>query len=209
MKPSFRLIRVLTAPTVTKSDMMGRPTADNVQAELATRWCVLPTDIDLFGHMTNSRYALLMDYARVHYLRTAGLLTPALKERWFMPVSMVNVDFHRPLKPFERFEIATQVLSWDQRWIFMQQKFRSCQSPDRTVATGYVKTTIRSASGVVAPARAVVMMCGRDVQPPALSYALWLRFNAGPNTAVGRHTAPQTPRGKSHALVDLDLQRPA
>ena len=209
MKPSFRLIRVLTAPTVTKSDMMGRPTADNVQAELATRWCVLPTDIDLFGHMTNSRYALLMDYARVHYLRTAGLLTPALKERWFMPVSMVNVDFHRPLKPFERFEIVTQVQSWDQRWIFMRQTFRTCQRPDRTVATGYVKSIVRSPSGVVAPARVARMVCGRDVQPPALSYALWARFHAGPHTTVGGHTARQTPRDNGRSRVDLDLQRPA
>lgn len=170
-----------------------------------TRWRVLPWDVDLFGHMNNSRYALLMDYGRVDYRRRAGLLTPALKERWVIPVSTVNLDFHRPLKPFERFEILTQLLSWDKRWISMRQNFRTRQSPVRTVATGYVKSIIRSPSGVVAPARAARIMCGRDVQPPALPYALWARFNTGPHVA-GAHTAPQTPRNNGHSLVDLELR---
>jgi acyl-CoA thioesterase FadM len=209
MKPSLRLLKVLAAPTVTTPNTLGRPTVDHVQAELVTRWCVLPCDIDLFGHMNNSRYALLMDYARVHYLRSAGLLTLALKERWVMPTSMVNLDFHRPLKPFERFEIQTQLLSWDDRWIFMRQTFRTWRRPDRTVATGYVKSIIRSPSGVVAPERPVRLMCGRDVQPPALPYALWARFNTDRSSAVGGHTAPKIPRDNAHSLVDLDSQRPA
>jgi acyl-CoA thioesterase FadM len=209
MKPSFRLLRVLTEPTVTKANTVARPTADNPQAETVSRWRVLPVDIDLFGHMNNSRYLLLMDFARVHYLRRAGLLEPALKQRWIMPVAAVNVDFYRPLKPFERFEIVTQVLSWDDRWFFMRQTFRTRQSPVRTVATGYVKTIIRSRSGAVAPAEVARIVCDSDVQPPALPYGLRARFNIDPRTAVGEETAPQTPSTNAHPLVDTDLRRPA
>jgi hypothetical protein len=60
-----------TAPTLSKRDTVKRPTADDPQAETVTPWRVLPWDVDLFGHMNNSRYPLLMDFARVHYLRRA------------------------------------------------------------------------------------------------------------------------------------------
>jgi len=206
MKPSFRLLRVLAAPSVTTSNPVGRPTADDPHAGTVTRWWVLPGDVDLFGHMNNSRYLLLMDFARVHYLRRAGLLEPALKKRWIMPVAAVNVDFRRPLKPFERFEIVTQMLSWDDRWFFMRQTFRTRKRPVRTVATGYVKTIIRSPSGVVVPAQLARIVGGRDVEPPVLPDDLWARFSIGPRAAVGEHTTPQTPRNNGHSLVDVDLR---
>jgi|SRR5271156_1577035 len=201
MKPSFRLLRVLAAPTVTTPNSMG-PTAEDPQAETVTRWCVLPWDVDLFGHMNNSRYLLLMDFARVHYLRRTGLLEPALKKRWIMPVAAANVDFHRPLKPFETFEIVTQVLSWDDRWFFMRQIFRTRKGPVRTVATGYVKTIIRSPSGVVEPAELARIVCGRDMAPPVLPPDLWARFG---EQHTARQTPCQTPRHNGHSLVDVSI----
>jgi acyl-CoA thioesterase FadM len=205
MKPSLRLIRVLAAPTRTRPNSAARPTADDPQAETVTQWRVLPWDIDLFGHMNNSRYALLMDFARVHYLRSVGLVAPALKERWVIPVSAVNLDFHRPLKPFEKFEIATQVLSWDDRWLFMRQTFRTRQSPSRAMATGYVKTIIRSPAGIVAPAQVAWTVCGREVEPPVLPDDVRARFSVGAQHGTGESTA-QTSQPLGHSLVEtLDL----
>jgi acyl-CoA thioesterase FadM len=204
MKPSFRLLRVLAAPSVKVSNPVARPTAENPQAETVTRWRVLPSDVDLFGHMNNSRYLLLMDFARVDYLRRTRLLESALTSRWIMPVAAVNVDFYRPLKPFERFEILTQVLSWDDRWFFMRQTFRTRTTPVRTAATGYVKTIVRSPSGVVAPAQLARIVGGREVEPPVLPDHLRTRFCISPRAAAGEHTAPQTPRHNGHSLVDID-----
>lgn len=193
MKPSFRLLKVMAAPSAGMPNPAGRPDHDHPQAETATRWWVLPGDVDLFGHMNNSRYLLLMDFARVHYLRTVGLLRPALKERWIMPVAAVNVDFRRPLKPFDRFEIATQVLSWDDRWFFMRQTFRTRNQPPRTVASAYVKTAVRSPSGVVEPAELARIVTGRDTEPPMLPDELWARFGIGP-------------RNNGHSPVGVDVR---
>lgn len=206
MKPSLRLLRVLAAPPARTPNIAERPTADNPQAEMVTRWCVLPWDIDLFGHMTNSRYLLLMDFARLHYLRRAGLLGPAVKKRWILPVAAVNMDFRRPLKPFERFEIATQVLSWDDRWFFMRQTFRTPNRPDRTVATGYIKTIIRSPSGVVAPAHVARMVIGEDVEPPVLPNDLRARFSSGP-AADGGHTTPLPPCHNGQPVATIEPRR--
>jgi acyl-CoA thioesterase FadM len=204
MKPSLRLLRVLASPAVTTPSTVERPTAADPQTETVTRWCVLPWDIDFFGHMSNSRYLLLMDYARVHYLRRAGLLEPALKKRWIMPVATVNMNFHRPLAPFEKFEIVTQALSWDDRWFFMRQTFRTRTKSVRTVATGYVKTTIRSPSGVVVPAQVARMVVGQDVDPPVLPDDLWARFSIG--SRAGAHTTPQPARHNGHPLAGVDVR---
>lgn len=179
MKPSIRLLKVLSTATWKGTrDAAIRPSPDNPHAETVTRWRVMPGDLDLFGHMNNSRYLMLMDFGRLHYLARMGMLTTAFRQRWIVPVGMAQVDFHRSLKPFERFEIATQVLSWNDRWFFMRQTFRTLQNPARTVATAYVKTMFRSASGHVEPNEVVCMALGHDFEAPALPDHLWLKFAA-------------------------------
>ena len=55
--------------------------------------------------MNNSRYLMLMDFAQLDYLARIGLTSAALRRRWIVPVAMAQVDFYRPLKPLENFEI--------------------------------------------------------------------------------------------------------
>ncbi len=190
MKPSIRLFKVLTAATWKgPGDPAARPNPDNPQAETVTRWCVMPGDLDLFGHMNNSRYLMLMDFARLDYLARIGLLAVVFRRGWIAPVAMAQVDFHRPLKPFQKFEIATQTLSWDHRWFYQQQTFRTRECPKRVVANAYVKTTICSPSGRVAPAEVVRMA----------------------REALGHHLqAPiQTPTMPDHLRVKFGLVGPA
>jgi acyl-CoA thioesterase FadM len=185
MKPSIRLLKVLSAATWKGTrDAASRPSPDNPHAETVTRWRVMPGDLDLFGHMNNSRYLMLMDFGRLDYLARMGLLATAFRQRWIVPVGTAQVDFYRSLKPFERFEIATQVLSWNDRWFFMRQTFRTLQSPPRTVATAYVKTMFRSASGHVAPDNVVRTALGHDFEAPALPDHLWLKFGAVGSAAI-------------------------
>ncbi|BBY07978.1 acyl-CoA thioesterase [Mycobacterium noviomagense] len=186
MKPSIRLLKVLTAATWKgKWDPATRPSADNPHAETVTRWRVMPGDLDLFGHMNNSRYLMLMDFARLDYLARMGLMNAALRRRWVVPVATAQVDFHRPLKPFQKFEIGTQVLSWNHRWFYMRQTFRTRQSPNRIAATAYVKTIFCSRSGQVAPAEVVRMALGHDFEAPAMPDDLRVKFGlVAPAVAV-------------------------
>lgn len=175
MKPSARLVKVLATVALSqKGDTSARPCSAEPDAETVTRWRVLPTDLDLFGHMTNSRYLLLMDYARIHYLGRLGLLRHAVKDRWVIPVGSAQVDFRRSLKPFQEFEIGTRVLSWNDRWIFMSQTFRCADSC--AVATAHVKITVRTPRGTVAPADVVALVAGEHVVPPPLDDDTRARF---------------------------------
>jgi acyl-CoA thioesterase FadM len=210
MRPSIRLLKVVVAATRKGGGQHGRarPSADNPHAETVTRWRVMPGDLDMFGHMNNSRYLLLMDFARVDYLASMGLLTEAFKNRWVIPVGAAQVDFHRSLKPFERFEIGTQVLSWNNRWFYMRQTFRSHAMPARTVATAHVKVIFRSRSGTIAPKDVVRMAVGVDVQAPTLPDDVWARFGvAAP--ADGRYRCAETaPRQPTTMVMPTDAESP-
>lgn len=175
-----------------------RPSVDDPRAETVTRWRVLPGDIDLFGHMNNGRYLMVMDFARVHYLVRMGLLSPAFKNRWIVPAGMVQIDFHRSLKPFEKFEIGTQVLSWNHRWFYMRQTFRSVKSPGRPVAIAYVKTIFRSPAGLLAPSEVVRMALGQHLDAPVLADLVRGKFGL-PATE-----AQSPPRTNGHRIGDID-----
>lgn len=206
MKPSIRLLKVLTAATWKGTvDSAARPNADNPHAETVTRWRVMPGDLDLFGHMNNSRYLMLMDFARLDYLARMGLMPAAFRRRWIVPVAMAQIDFHRPLKPFEKFEIGTQMVSWNHRWFYMRQTFRTHRCPNRIVATAYVKTIVCSPSGQVAPKDVVRMALGHDFQAPIMPDRLRVKFGlVGPPAVVNASVVEPRPRAAmemSHELV--------
>ncbi|RDH74865.1 acyl-CoA thioesterase [Mycolicibacterium moriokaense] len=176
MKPSPRLLKILATASLPRDVVAARPSAADPVAETITKWRVLPTDIDLFGHMNNSRYLLLMDYARVDYLARLGLLRTAVKNRWTIPVGSAQLEFRRSLRPFEWFEIGTQVLSWNERCFYMRQTFRSATDPGRPTATGYLTVVFRSPKGRVSPAAVVRLAVDEDVVPPLLDNATRAKF---------------------------------
>ena len=91
----------------------------------ATRrtFCVLPTDLDLNGHMNNGRYLTLMDIGRMDYAIRVGLAAYMFKNK-FYPLTMgVTIRYRLPLMPFQKFEIVTRTICWGQKTIYMDQQF--------------------------------------------------------------------------------------
>jgi acyl-CoA thioesterase FadM len=176
MKPSLRMLR-----TVATAHRRGQVEPLD---EAVTRWQVCPGDLDVFGHMNNSRYLQLMDYARLDLLIRMGLLPAVVKNRWIVPLGMAQVDFRAPLKPFQKFEIGTRVLSYDDRWVYIAQTFRSLDVPSRLVATGYVKTLFRSRSGPLPPKAVIRMALGKDIEAPELSDEMHPHFGLPPRAPL-------------------------
>ncbi|CAN5469729.1 type I polyketide synthase [soil metagenome] len=137
----------------------------------------MPTDIDIFGHMNNSRYPQLMDYARLDYLVRMGLLPVALTNRWTTPLGMTQMDFRASLMPFQEFEIGTKAVGFDDRWFYLVHTFRTIEDQPRTVATGYVKLMFRAAGRTVAPKSVVRMVVGdEDIEVPPMTDEARARF---------------------------------
>lgn len=84
---------------------------------------VCPTDLDVYGHMNNSRFLALMDLGRIDLLTRAGTI-PQLKSRGWNPlVASTMIRYQKPLLCFQTFELTTRILAWDDRWFFIEQVF--------------------------------------------------------------------------------------
>lgn len=83
-------------------------------------------EIDPNLHKSNSTYFTDLDVSRAHL---AGLLFGPLSakdaEGWRcnLVVGAISCAFKREIKPYEAYEAATRVLSWDGKWIYMVTHF--------------------------------------------------------------------------------------
>jgi len=84
---------------------------------------VLPNDLDVYGHMNNGRYLTNMDLGRMDLILRTGLGRTARQGKWNPLVAAVSMQYRRPLMVFNTFELRTRILCWDEKWIYLQQRF--------------------------------------------------------------------------------------
>ena len=86
---------------------------------------VLPTDCDINFHMNNGRYLALMDLGRLHLTAQIGLLAMIVRRRWAAALAAAEINFIRQLAPFQKFELVTRVVTWDDKYAYMEHRFES------------------------------------------------------------------------------------
>ena len=91
----------------------------------SVRFRVLPTDLDLNFHMTNSRYLSVMDLGRTDHLIRTGHVSFFLKKKWQAVLGSSNIRFRRALNIFQVYDLKTKVIGLDDRWIYIEQRFES------------------------------------------------------------------------------------
>ncbi len=86
---------------------------------------VLPNDCDINFHMNNGRYLSFMDLGRVHLAAQSGLLRVILRKRWGAALGAAEINFIRPLAPFQKFDLVTRIATWDEKYAYVEQRFES------------------------------------------------------------------------------------
>ena len=129
---------------------------------------VWPSDIDFNLHLNNARYLSAMDYARVHLLARGGVLQPIMKERLVPIVGAVWMTYRRSLPLWARYELATRLVCWDNRWFYMEQTFTGEKG---LVAVGWVKGALTDRNGTIAPQR-IMNLVEPGIVSPELPEAL-------------------------------------
>ena len=123
---------------------------------------VMPNDCDINFHMNNGRYRSFMDLGRVHLMRQSGLLTHIIKQKWMPVLAAAEINFIRPLAPLQRFELVTRLVSWDEKYFYLEQKFETAGT---LCAHAFVKGVFLK-SGRVVPNQEVVGAIGYRDPPP-------------------------------------------
>lgn len=141
-------------------------------AESVVPFRVLPTDLDLNRHMNNGRYLTLMDLGRVDLIVRSGMLGALRRRRWMPVIASQLVRYRRALDPFDRYELRTRVLGWNDRDLFVQQRF---VRGGEVVALAVVRAVVRGPDGRVPPGE-VAAEAGHPLPSPPLPPAVlaWL-----------------------------------
>lgn len=80
---------------------------------------VMPTDIDLLGHMNNGRYASLFDLGRFDLLIRTGMWDVFRREGWYAVVASETITFRKSLELWQRFTVETRLLAHDEKSVYM------------------------------------------------------------------------------------------
>lgn len=132
--------------------------------ESVVRLRVWVNDLDTNLHMNNGRYLTIMDLGRLDFIVRTGLGWIMLKRRWRPMVGSAVIRFRRGLAPFERYELKTRVVWWDDKWFWIEQRFERAGD---LVAIGAVKGLFRQSTGNV-PTPEVLALLGVHERPGAI-----------------------------------------
>lgn len=88
-----------------------------------TPFVVMPTDLDICRHVNNGIYFSIMDLGRVDMLIRSGLFKAMRKARLSAVVAAETIRFRRSLTLFQRFNVETRVIGWDDKAFLMEQRF--------------------------------------------------------------------------------------
>ena len=132
------------------------------------------TDLDLLWHVNNGVYLSMMDLGRVDLMLRSGLAAKIRAQGWYPVVVAETIQFRRSLTLFQRFEIETRVLGWDDKAIVIEQQFiRRGESIAHALVRGRFLST---QGGGVAPRQLAELMGESGESPPLGEYAQ--RWNA-------------------------------
>ena len=91
------------------------------------------------------------------------------RRKWRPVVASETMRFPRALRPFQRYRLKTRVLCWDERWIFLEQRFETMEGT--LAALGIVKAIITAEQRTMRPKEALKIM-GMLRRSPAMPPAV-------------------------------------
>lgn len=154
------LASALRAATTPRLDLM---------APMTLHLRVWPGDLNIGRHMDNVRYLKLMDLARNEMLLRNGITGLAARRRIGVVVARCEVEYKRSLLPWERFTVHTQLLGWNARRFFIEQRF---VRGDTLVTRGVFHCALSARNGVQAPDDFFAALVGGRLQSPPLPEGL-------------------------------------
>ncbi|HKA38489.1 MAG TPA: thioesterase family protein [Burkholderiales bacterium] len=124
---------------------------------------VLPTDCDINLHMNNGRYLSFMDLGRLHLVAQMGLLRIIVRKRWRAALGAAEINFIRAIRPFQQFDLITRLVTWDDKWAYMEQRF---EVGDVLCAHSFVKGLFLDGRGRVESSTVVAELGLTGAPPP-------------------------------------------
>ena len=100
-----------------------RASALDATAVSRVRLRVLPTDLDVLGHMNNGVYLSIMDLGRMDLLVRTGSWKRLNALGMYPVMANETISFRKSLQPWQRFDLETRIVGIDERAVYCEQRF--------------------------------------------------------------------------------------
>ena len=107
--------------------------------EISMNFRVWITDVDL-SIMNNTALLAITELGRWDLMVRAGFLKYAWKNKLYLPLASISAQFKRPLKRFQKFQLRTRLVCWDEKWIYISHRI---VRKGKTVAVALAKATLK------------------------------------------------------------------
>jgi len=131
--------------------------------ESVVRFTVLPQDCDLNFHLNAGRFISFMDVARMELLGRMRLFNKVIRKGWRPIMGGCIIRFRRSVMPFERFDIRSRLVAWDDKWFYLEH---IVEKDGVFCAVGHMRAVIRGPNGNLPPADVVALVANNLSSPP-------------------------------------------
>lgn len=148
-----------------------KPKIVDVLSPSLLKLCVLPNDLDFNLHMNNGRYLTVMDLGRLDLILRSGLFKVMVQQKSVPILASAKIRYRLSLDPFQTYMLQTQILGWDEKWFYIEQRFLMGSGPKQgeVAAIGLVKGCFfDSRNKVTVPSRDVLQSIGYTSESPSL-----------------------------------------
>lgn len=118
-----------------------KPKIADICAPAYLKLVVCPNDLDFNMHMNNGRYLTIMDLGRLDLIVRSGLFQIMMQQKSVPILASASIRYRLSLDPFQTYTLQTQILGWDQKWFYIEQRFIMGSGPKQgeVAAIGLVK----------------------------------------------------------------------
>lgn len=140
----------------------------DVLAESRFRLRCWPNDLDSNMHMNNGRYLTIMDLGRLDLILRSGLWRVMRERKWNPVVGTAKITFRRSIEPLQSFELVTQVIGWDEKWLYIEHRM---ERGGKVMAQAFVRGLFIGPDGKV-PMADLIAASGHEGASPMLDSAI-------------------------------------
>ncbi len=125
-----------------------------------------PWDLDIWMELNNGRAMTLYDLGRSMCAQRVGLISAISKNRWGMTMAGSTVRFRRRIRGFERFEMRSRAVTWDDKFIYLEQSM--WKKNGECASHVMFRSAVTGKTGIIPPAQVLAEMGQVNAVPPPM-----------------------------------------
>ena len=137
-----------------------------------------PHDLDFWLELNNGRAMSLYDIGRTAMGLRAGLIDAVRKNRWALTMAGSTTRFRRRIRGFERFEMRSRAVCWDERFMYLEQSM--WKQNGECASHVLYRAAVTDPNGIVLPSKVLEAMGQPGTSPPMPDWVkAWCEADAG------------------------------